>query len=429
MKKQLFLNSVACAVLGACLTAQADVVTDWNTAALNAIRADKTPPPKASRGLAILHTAIFDAVNGIKQPREEKIEPYLITKKGHPKASEAAAASAAAHVVLTALHPAQQAAIDAQYAAALAAIRDGKDKLRGIEYGEFVARASLAARANDGSTNVVAPPALSGPGYWVPTPPANAAYLLPQWAFVEPFVMNAPSQFRPPGPPALGSAQYAAEYNEVKTLGAKTGSTRTADQDQIALFWADGGGTETPPGHWNHIAQDVAAAEANTLDENARLFALLNIALADAAICAWDAKYTFDFWRPVTAIHNGDLDGNAATVADTNWLSFIGTPPFPDYVSGHSAFSGAASTVLAAFYGTDRIPFTTGSDFLPGVQRSFPGFSAAATEAALSRLYGGIHFSFANLDGLRAGTSIGRWTMRNALRPKGQQRGHARDDK
>jgi len=201
-------------------------------------------------------------------------------------------------------------------------------------------------------------------------------------------------------------------------MGAATNSTRTADQTQIALFWADGAGTETPPGHWNSIAQDVAAAKGNTLEENARLFALLNLAMADAAICAWDAKYSFSFWRPVTAIRHADTDGNPATEPDPSWSSLIVTPPFPDYVSGHSTFSGAAATVLAIFYGTDNVSFTTGSDFLPGVHRSFNSFSAAAAEAAVSRLYGGIHFRSANEDGLHGGLAIGHLMMHNFLLPK-----------
>jgi membrane-associated phospholipid phosphatase len=205
--------------------------------------------------------------------------------------------------------------------------------------------------------------------------------------------------------------------NEVKALGAATGSSRTADQQQIALFWADGAGTETPAGHWNSIAQDVATARGNTAIENARLFALINVAMADAAICAWEAKYAFNYWRPVTAIRNADTDGNDATASDPTWSSLIVTPPFPDYVSGHSTFSGAAASVLATFYGTDAIAFATDSDFLPGVSRTFSSFSAAASEAADSRVYGGIHFRSASEDGLAAGEVIGAWTVANYIRP------------
>src|SRR5207247_6607052 len=191
---------------------------------------------------------------------------------------------------------------DALHAAILATIPDGTHKANGIVWGEFVANQILTARADDGWDAVVQPPGGSGPGVWVPTPPAFLPYLLPQWGFVIPFGMSSSSQFRRPGPPSLNSQRYTADYNEVKELGALSGSTRTADQTQIALFWADGAGTETPPGHWNSIAQIIAAGQANTLEEHARLFALLNIAMADAAICAWDAKYNFHFWRRVTAI-------------------------------------------------------------------------------------------------------------------------------
>jgi len=392
----------------------ADVVTEWNSAALDAIRIDRTPPPKASRDLAILHAAIYDAVNGIQRTHER----YLIGGHVPASASGKAAASAAAHEVLVSLFPAQQATFDAAEQKALAGIPDSPQKKSGVAWGKSVAQQILAARANDGATGSVASPAGSGPGVWVPTPPAFAHYLLPQWAFVRPLCMTTSAQFRPTGPPALTSEKYAAELNEVKQLGAATNSTRTADQSQIALFWADGAGTETPPGHWNSIAQEVAAMKGNTLEENARLFALLNLAMADAAICAWDAKYAFSFWRPVTAIRNADTDDNPATDPDPTWRSFIVTPPFPDYVSGHSTFSGAAATVLAMFYGTDDIAFTTGSDFLPGVERSFDSFSEAANEAAVSRLYGGIHFRSANEDGLHGGLSIGHLVMQNFLLPK-----------
>ncbi len=400
--------------------ANGDVVTDWNNAALDAIRGDRTAPPIASRSLAILHVSVYDAVNGIART----YEPYLVQSAVQASASREAAASAAAHRALVNLFPASTSSFDALHAAILATIPEGNQKANGIVWGEFVANQILAARANDDSTAIVPPPDGSGPGVWVPTPPAFLPYLLPQWGFVTPFGMSSSSQFRPPGPPSLDSQQYAADYNEVKELGAAVGSTRTEEQTQIALFWADGAGTETPPGHWNSIAQSIAATRGNTLEQNARLFALLNIAMADAAICAWDAKYTFDFWRPVTAIRSADTDGNPATDPDITWMSFIVTPPFPDYVSGHSTFSAAAATVLPLFYGTQDLPFTTGSDFLPGVYRSFSTCLDAAEEAALSRIYGGIHFRSASEDGLQAGVSIGEWTVNHYLRPVGNHSRH-----
>ena len=390
--------------------AHADVVTDWNAAALDAIRAGHTPPPIASRSLGILHISIYDAVNGIARTHE----PYLVQSAVSSSASRQAAASAAAHGALVNLFPAAASSFDALHAAILAAIPNGPQKAAGIVWGEFVANQILAARANDGSNAIVPPPGGSGPGVWVPTPPLFLPYALPQWGFVVPFGMSSSSQFRPPGPPSLDSEQYAADYDEVKELGAAVGSTRTAEQTEIALFWADGAGTETPPGHWNSIAQIIADARGNTLEQNARLFALLNIAMADAAICAWDAKYEFHFWRPVTAI--------AFAEPQLNWMSFIVTPPFPDYTSGHSTFSAAAASVLPLFYGTENLPFTTGSDFLPGVYRSFSTCMDAAEEAALSRIYGGIHFRSASEDGLQAGISIGDWTVTHYLLPKHNRR-------
>jgi membrane-associated phospholipid phosphatase len=389
--------------------AHADVVTDWNNAALDAIRGGHTAPPIASRSLAILHVSIYDGVNGIARTYEQ----YLVESAVPPSASREAAASAAAHEALVNLFPTAASSFDTLHTAILATIPDSPQKTAGILWGEFVADQILAARANDGFNAVVSPPGGSGPGVWVPTPPAFLPYLLPQWGFVTPFAMNSSSQFRPPGPPSLDSERYAADYDEIRSLGAAVDSTRTEEQTQVALFWADGAGTETPPGHWNSIAQILAAAQGNTLEQNARLFALLNIAMADAAICAWDAKYTFDFWRPVTAINYAE--------PELNWTSLIVTPPFPDYVSGHSTFSGAAATVLAMFYGTDDLPFTTGSDFLPGVYRSFLTCLAAAEEAAASRIYGGIHFRSASEDGLRAGVNIGEWAATHYMQPAGNR--------
>jgi PAP2 superfamily len=392
------------------IPANADVVTDWNNAALDAIRAGSTAPPIASRSLAILHVSIYDAVNGIARTHER----YLVPSVAPASASRPAAASAAAHKALVHLFPANASSFDALNATILAGIPDGPRKRAGIVWGEFVATVILVVRAHDGSNAVVQPPGGSGPGVWVPTPPAFLPYLLPQWGFVVPFGMSSSSQFRPPGPPSLDSQQYAADYEEVKQLGAAVGSTRTEEQSEIALFWADGAGTETPPGHWNSIAQIIGDARGNTLEENARLFALLNIAMADAVICAWDAKYTFDFWRPVTAI--------AFAEPQLNWMSFIVTPPFPDYTSGHSTVSAAAATVLPLFYDTEDLPFTTGSDVLPGVFRSFSTCLDAAEEAAASRIYGGIHFRTASEDGLQAGTSIGEWTVANYLQVRHNRR-------
>ena len=405
LRSSLFIAYIAAINLVSGILVRGDVVTDWNNAALDAIRAGNTAPPIASRSLAILHVSIYDAVNGITRT----YEPYLVQSAVSSSASREAAASTAAHDALVNLFPARTSNFDALHATILAAIPNGPHKTAGIVWGQFVANQILAARSNDGFDAVVPPPGGSGPGMWVPTPPGFLPYLLPQWGFVRPFGMNNSSQFRPPGPPSLDSQRFAADLDEVKHLGAAVGSTRTEDQSQIAVFWADAPGTETPPGHWNSIAQTIAAARGNTLEENARLFALLNIATADAAICAWDAKYTFNFWRPVTAINFYE--------PGLNWMSFIVTPPFPDYTSGHSTFSAASATVLQLFYGTEDLPFTSGSDFLPGVYRSFSTPFDAAEEAGMSRIYGGIHFQSANQDALQAGSSVGEWTVTHYLLP------------
>jgi membrane-associated phospholipid phosphatase len=412
---QLFLKTlVFCLALNIAPLAESDVVTDWNTVALNAIRVGKTPPPVASRALAILHASIYDAVNGIVRSHE----PYFAKGKAPRSASQEAAASAAARKVLIALFPDYAESFEEVHEATLAGIRQGTHKRRGLEWGESVADQILSWRAKDNSDAFVEPPGGDGPGVWKRTPPGFLPYLLPQWGQVTPFAMPRSNFFRPGGPPPLESGKYAADYNEVKDLGEANSKKRTSEQTEIALFWADGPGTVTPPGHWNVIAQDVGTARRNTLQQNARLFALLNVAMADAAISAWGAKYHYNFWRPVTAIQEGDTDGNPATAPDGKWSSLIVTPPFPDYTSGHSTFSGAAAAVLSLFYGTPRIPFTADSDALPGVVRGFRGFLDAAREAALSRLYGGIHFRSANDDGLKAGLGIGGWTFAHTMRPR-----------
>jgi len=227
--------------------------------------------------------------------------------------------------------------------------------------------------------------------------------------------MTSSRQFEPYAPAPTTASGYAFEVNMVKAYGGAIGSLRSADQSQIAAFWANGPGTETPPGHWNRIAVDVAVRENLGLAEEARLLALVNLALADAAICCWRSKFDFNLWRPITAIREADADGNPETTADPNWSSFIVTPPFPEYTSGHSTFSRAAATVLAQFFGTDAIPITVEADGLPGVTRSYPGFGAAADESGISRIYGGIHFPSANIAGQTTGHLLAAHVMEHFL--------------
>jgi hypothetical protein len=402
-------------VAAAPLPVQADMVMDWNNNALQAIRNSSTAPPVASRALAITHAAIFDSVNSISTT----YSPYKFNLAGYAGASAEAAVAAAGYNSLLALFPGQAASLTQQYNTSLANIA-GTDAAKnlGITLGSTIAADMLALRANDGASAAASYPytPTPGAGNWQPTP-ANANYLLPGWGQVTPFAMTSNTQFfEKKDPPAVTSNLYAKAFNEVKSLGAKFNSSRTPDQTEIALFWADGPGTQTPPGHWNSIAQTVAQSKNTTLVENARLFALLNLAEGDAAIAAWNMKLSYDYWRPITAIREGDQDGNRKTVGDPDWEPLINTPPFPSYVSGHSTFSGAAAAILEDIF-KDKTAFSTTSDGLPGVERTFERFSEAAAEAGLSRIYGGIHWDFDNELGLKAGDALGDYIFDNFLTP------------
>lgn len=386
-------------------TQQADVVLTWNQIMLEAIRLDATPPPMASRGMAMVSLAMYDTVNAI-----DGTPGFYVNLPAQPGTSADAAAAAAAHHVLSYLYPGQQALFDTQLATSLASIPNGTAKTDGIALGRNIANAIIAIRATDGWNDFVDYVPGNQPGDWQLTGPMFDIALLPQWADLTPFALTSPDQFTPAGPPALDSAAYAAAFNDVKALGSATGSTRTADQTQIARFWADGGGTYTPSGHWNQIAEQLALQQGNSLSANARLFAELNVALADAGITAWNSKYQYEFWRPITSIQQADLDGNALTVVDSTWTSLLITPPFPEYTSGHSTFSGAAAEILASLFGPS-LAFTTTSLGLPGVERSFTSFEQAAQEAGRSRIYGGIHFEFSNQDGLTAGKSLADFVL------------------
>jgi hypothetical protein len=403
----------AAALLGLAAPARADVVIDWDNVLLDAVRTDRTNPPRATRAMAAVHVAIFDAVNGILGG----YTPYHVTDAAPGGASPEAAAAAAAHKVLVALFPAQQSEFDAALTGSLNTIPDGAAKTAGISWGQSVADQILALRADDHAGDVLTYGAPVGGFWWIPTPPAFAPALLPNWPIVTPWCMKKGSQFRQHGPPAPGSAAYAKSFREVKRLGRVDSPARTADQSQIALFWADGGGTATPPGHWLEIAQGISAQHNLTLLENARLFALLGLTVADAAIVSWDHKYYFGNWRPVTGIQQADTDGNPDTLPDSRWTSFVATPPFPSYTSGHSTFSGSSAKILELFFGTDDVSFSSTSDGLPGVTRSFTSLSQAAEEAGQSRIYGGIHWQYDNQDGLASGRALAAEVFFNFLTP------------
>ncbi|MFN6154763.1 Ig-like domain-containing protein [Anabaena sp. AL09] len=387
-----------------------DVVLDWNATLLNAIYTDKTTPPVASRNMAIAQTAVFDAINSITGTYKN----YHFTGTAPKIVSASAAAASAAYTVLVNLYPNQKTFFDTALTAFLAKITDGEAENTGVTFGQTVANDILTLRSTDGANTTVNYTPGTNPGDWQPTPPANASALLPQWGQVTPFGLTSGSQFRPAGEPALTSDKYTTEFNQVKDLGSINSTTRTADQTEVAKFWADGSGTFTPAGHWNQIAQNAAATKGNSLIDNARLFALLDISLADAGIAAWDAKYTYNSWRPITAIQKADTDGNPNTTADPNWKPLITTPPFPSYISGHSTFSGAAATVLTTILG-DNVSFSVNSLGTPGINRTFTNFNAAANEAGISRIYGGIHFNADNVDGLATGKSVGDYVLQNLL--------------
>jgi hypothetical protein len=395
---------------GVATTSYADVITEWNAILLDTIRVDKTAPPVASRAMAMVHAAMYDAV---VNTTGSHYQPYHVNGGAAPGTSATAAAASAAHSVLISLFPGQKDALDAKYAASLASMPDGSGKTKGVTFGQSVGSSVLALRANDGSGDVVNYIPGDQPGDWIPTPPGYLPAALPQWPKVTPFAMNSGDQFRGGGPPALDSAEYAAGYNYVKEIGRVDSAVRTADQTEVAHFWINGPGTATPPGHWNQIAAHVAQQQGTTLVESARLFAILNVSQADAAIVSWDSKYEYNHWRPVTGIQMGDLDGNDATEGDPDWLPLIVTPPFPAYTSGHSTFSASAAVVLGLFFGTDAIPFMIDSDGLPDTFRSFDGFWHAAEESGISRIYGGIHWDWDNVDALASGALLGEFVYAN----------------
>ncbi len=393
--------------------AQRDAVLRWNEVALAAVKSARTPPPIAARNLAIVHLAVYDAVNAVDRTHR----PYLDALTAPAGTDPTAAAAAAAHRTLVALYPDQAGRFDAALRDTLTTVPAGTGRDDGVTLGRDVADRALRLRAQDGDAMRGRYTPRATQGGWQPTPPAFRTPLLPGWATVTCLALPRVGDFRPPGPPDLMSEKFAAAYRRVKDLGAADGSTRTADQTEVARFWADGDGTVTPPGHWNHIAQTVSVARGLTLAENARLFAMLNVALSDAGRVCWDGKYGFDFWRPVTAIRVGGRPGDPAVPADRCWAPLLETPPFPSYPSGHSTFSGAAAAVLAEVFGTDEVRFASTSDGLPGVTRSFRSFSDAAREAGVSRIYGGIHWDFDNEDGLACGRKVGEYVARHFFRP------------
>ncbi len=402
------------------LAATADPVLEWIGIMNDTVLAGGTNPLVTSRVVALVSASLFDAVNGI----DGRLQPIHVEADAPRYASERAAAVQAAYAMLLKLYPAQSDSLTMHRNASIAAITEGNPHSvqAGIAWGQQVADSIWDWRSTDGF-NPPAPPFVgvlgivgspSAIGVWRPTPLVNAPGAGPQFATMTPWTMRRPSQFRPAPPPALTSAAYTMDYNEIKIMGVFAGSQRTADQSELALFWA--GNTAL---YWNRIASQIATARNLSLTENAHLFAQLNLSMADAAIACWDAKYRYVFWRPITAIRSGDIDGNAATAVDpawTPWLDFFpaGTPPHPEYPSGHSTVSGAAAFILEAAFG-DNTPFTVTSDVRQGT-RSFSSFSAATAEIADARVFGGIHYRNSCVQGNAVGRAVADYVLSHAMR-------------
>ena len=428
---------IACFIF--CLTtvlflsqAVANEVVQWNETTMKAIAANGQNNLVSTRTLAMVQAAVHDALNAISR----RYDAYYFEGPADPAASPDAAVAAAAHTVLVGVvgsfgTPAQRvdtlALVDQAYAASIARITDGPGRNKGVAVGRAAGAAISALRKDDGATRDVPYTPGMGPGKWRPHPnpaPANPPIANPEvargyqptanpgWVNVTPFTLLSASQFWLPGPPALTSEAYARDYNEVKNVGGKVSTVRTADQTQIARFWFEG------PGNWNTIARTVATTRGLDARDTARVLALMNLAMADSYVAGWKIRYVYDFWRPVTAIREGDSDGNDATAGDPAWDSHQNTPSVSDYPSTQSMFSAAAAVVLASLSGGDQATFTaTSGKPFEGITRSFSSFSQAAKESADSRVYAGIHFRSACEDGMATGRKIGQRAVALYLQP------------
>jgi hypothetical protein len=377
--------------------ADIDAARSWNELALDAVRTTRAGDADAARLYAMLNVAMYDAVNGLaRSPRAAA----LVTGRGPRGGDEQAAAAAAAHAVLVRLDAPRAAGYDAALAADLARLGGGHGVTSGASWGRDVGERVVAARADDGSTPVETQEAGTGPGVF------RAAWSGVQYRDVRPFGTADPSTYVPGPPPALDSVAYAGAFAEVAVLG--NAALPAPDLLATFQFWSLPAGSDQPPGEWLRIALTVAGHRRLPLDEQVRLTALLTMALSDTTVATVATKYTYRHWRPTTAIREADTDGNPSTTADPGWTARAGAVGgTPEYVSGHSSYSGAGATVLGGFFCTDAIPFSLATDSAPGgAARSYPGFRAAATEAGRSRIFGGQHFEFSNQAGLEIGRGV-----------------------
>lgn len=402
MKKRSAQWTSAC--LGALVTfasaglAHADVVRDWNQTALRATEVADMPPPAQLRVMALVHAAIYDAVNGI----EGKYTRYAITATAIPGASVEAAAAGAAYEALDRLFPQQKVMTATALAVSLKEIADGPARANGLRVGREVAEKLLALRLNDGASDQASYEFSKGAGVYQATPPMEMKPVLPHWRGVKPFLLTGNRQFALAGPPAVGSPEFVRDLDEVKRLGAKASTERTSQQTAIAIHWA---GSEVTP--LNAVARVAATGAKLSLVDEARLFALLNMAMADALIAGFEAKYSFNHWRPVTAIRAS---------SDPTWEPLLVTPPHQDYPSGHALAAGAAVAVLQAVIGSDQVKASYVYPPL-GVLRRWESFSQIVKEVEDARVWGGIHFRTADEHGTRLGQQIGEYALKTYMLP------------
>lgn len=391
---------------------QVNSVIEWNRTLLTIVRTPGAQPPTvhSTRNFAILHAAIYDAITNI----EPHFNPYVVHLPELPRnASTVAAADAAAHDVLVSLYPTFRASLDAELQQDLARLPADERTNQGIAVGQNIAAQLLAIRANDGAS-ATPPPYVPGtqPGDYQLTPPNFASADFTQWPQVTPFALTKADQFRPASPPVLTSSDYTKVFDEVKALGFISSTTRTTEQTQIGMFW--NGNIQD---FWNEIAQTAALNHHLGLENSARLFALLNISLADTTIAFFEAKYTYNFWRPVTAIQLAGSDGNPETDPNPAWFPLpTKTAPDPSYPGAHSAISKAGATVLTFYFG-NAFTFDVTSESLAGVTRHFMSFSAAAEEAGLSRIYSGQHFRSDHVAGKALGMRVAEFVDNSILLP------------
>jgi hypothetical protein len=404
--KRLAAMAIAMLVAFASCVARADTITDWNETSIEVMKAARVTGNPWSRTLAMVHVAMHDAVNSV----QGRYTRYLATMPAVPGASAEAAAAAAARHILVNLFPNQKAMVDHAYSASITAIPDGAAKSQGIALGEQVAAAVQAERSADGTSVPDAYRPITSPGVWVPT----TLPLFAQYARAKPWVLKSADQFRPGPPPPLTSAIYARDYNETKDLGGAKSTVRTPEQTEAVKFWTQ---ANLGPG-WQAAARQLAAAKGLGLAETARLFALLNMAIANTFIADWDAKFTYNFWRPITAIRNGDMDGNDATERDAGWTPLNDTPLHPEYPSQAAIICGVAIGVLESVFGSNpAVPVTATDTMNPNLKRHFKTIAELDQEHRNVRIWGGIHFRNSLDVAYDMGKKITAYLIENSLKP------------